>query len=55
MKIKTNVKAVHALISPVLAIFDPVCGCKGVTYGNACTVTAFVILSYEQGSCADNL
>ncbi|MAJ37468.1 MAG: protease inhibitor Kazal-type [Flavobacteriaceae bacterium] len=40
---------------PCPAIFDSVCSCNGVTYGNACTATAFGILSYEQGSCADNL
>lgn len=40
---------------PYPAIFDSVCGCNGVTDGNACTATAFGILSYEQGSCADNL
>jgi hypothetical protein len=30
--------------------YDPVCGCNGVTYGNACTATGHVI-DYE-GECA---
>ncbi len=35
------------------AIYDPVCGCNGVTYANACIAEASGITMYTQGSCND--
>jgi hypothetical protein len=34
-----------------LDIFDPVCGCDGVTYGNACEAAASRVGIFELGSC----
>ncbi len=31
--------------------YDPVCGCNGVTYGNACDAHINGVLSYTEGEC----
>lgn len=33
------------------AVYDPVCGCNGKTYGNACEALCAGITDYEQGEC----
>jgi hypothetical protein len=32
--------------------YDPVCGCNGKTYGNACTAESVGIAKYTPGPCA---
>lgn len=32
--------------------YEPVCGCDGKTYGNACTAEAQGVTSYTKGECA---
>ena len=32
-------------------IFVPVCGCEGVTYGNACIAAASGVKSFTEGKC----
>lgn len=34
--------------------YDPVCGCNGVTYANACTADAAGVVSTNPGPCATN-
>lgn len=36
-------------------IFDPVCGCNGVTYGNDCEAKSNGITNWTSGACTDKL
>ena len=36
-----------------ILIYDPVCGCNGVTYGNACQAECASITKYKRGECKD--
>ncbi len=38
-----------------LAVFDPVCGCDGSTYGNACEAGSAAVGTSYVGECADDL
>ncbi|MCE7039033.1 Kazal-type serine protease inhibitor domain-containing protein [Dyadobacter sp. CY312] len=31
--------------------YDPVCGCDGITYGNACAASAAGVKHYTAGEC----
>lgn len=33
--------------------YDPVCGCDGTTYGNACMARAAGVPRFEPGACAE--
>ena len=34
-----------------IALYDPVCGCNDVTYGNACEAACVGITDYVKGPC----
>ena len=36
-----------------IEIYDPVCGCDGVTYSNYCVADSAGITSYVAGECCD--
>jgi hypothetical protein len=37
-----------------IKIYDPVCGCDGVTYGNSCEADASGVTSYSKGVCDED-
>ena len=36
-----------------IEIYDPVCGCDGITYDNYCVADSSGVTSYEEGECCD--
>ena len=40
-----------ALEAPCIKIYDPVCGCNDITYGNTCEATNAGVLRWISGPC----
>jgi hypothetical protein len=38
-----------------IQVYDPVCGCNGVTYSNACVAENAGVISYTPGDCNGGL
>lgn len=36
-----------------MEIYDPVCGCDGITYDNYCVADSSGVTSYVEGECCD--
>ena len=34
-----------------IEIYEPVCRCDGITYGNSCKADKFGVISYVEGEC----
>lgn len=34
-------------------VYDPVCGCDNVTYGNSCEASCYGVTQYTKGACPE--
>lgn len=37
-----------------ITVYEPVCGCNGITYSNSCMAECSSIMEYEPGECLNN-